>query len=476
MNEPTQLTIPIIMEDFLVSATQVSTFELCNRKWAWRYIEKVEAPSNKFAVLGVETHGHLERWLKFSIVPVVRPWSDLEALQITLEQEEKSVKLAQALIPLLPPPQAVDPNNVEIDQVFKIHYDGGTVKAIVKSDLFMPKWRDDLPTVYDHKTGGNEDYWLTPDRMVQDIQATLYAGWALTKIYTAPAVDLQWNYARTKGAIKTLPVVARVNGRAISERLGKTVETARIMEQWANSPARALDYPYNALACEAYGGCPYKDRCNLQPIDRMRSVMSQQQPITAPATRNFVNQLAGQQAPMPPPNGGYSQPGYAPQPVMQPPGPPPAPSNQMINPPSYNQAPAPQQTYPAPGPLQVPQGASMAPPQQQPQPAPQPQYAQQQLPMGPPQAPPQAPHQQYAPAPQPQYAPQQQAALPPAPPPAPQPAPQESTGKGRGRPNKVDASTPWVAFACAALSHGHQPQVAGQIADMMLTELANRNL
>lgn len=428
-------------EEFIVSATQVSTYELCPRKWAFRYINGIKAPPNKFAVLGLDTHGHLESWLRNSIVP---------------QGEDKSVKLAQALIPLLPPPQAVDPKNVELEQYFNIA--GATFN--MKVDLFMPKWGD-FPYVFDHKTGGNPDYWLkTPDDLVQDIQASLYGGWALMKSL-APEVALQWNYVRTKGAIITRPVATRIQAKHIRERLGKTVDSAHEMEAIAKSGARALDIVYDAKGCDAYGGCPYKEQCNLQPLDRVRSIMSQQQgPGLSPNTQQFLSQL----------------------------------SNGQVNPPAQPQQGFQAQPQQAPPPPQ--QGFQQAPPQQAPLFAAQPQAASPQ-PMGSfsqqpvPAAPPQPAATQAPPPPQPTGGfapqPQQQGLQAPPPPPAQQPpltqAPEQGKTNGKpGRPKKASGNDPWVAFAAAALGPALSSgvgfeqaiQSACGIADQMMEEAKKR--
>lgn len=252
----TSLSTGIVLAppDFVVSATQVSTFELCPRKWALRYIDGIESPPNKYAELGIDTHGHLEQWLRAAVVPV---------------GSDKSVQLAQALIPYLPPPQIVDPHNVELSQYYKLC--GVTFNLAV--DLFMPKWGE-RPRVFDHKTCGDLKWALTPDRLPGDVQGSLYGGWALHKM-AAPEVDLQWNYVCTKGSIKTLPVVATVTGRMVQERLGKSLESARKMRVIAESGARGMQVEYDARGCSAFGGCPHQERCNLSPQEKFQSIAAQ---------------------------------------------------------------------------------------------------------------------------------------------------------------------------------------------------------
>lgn len=312
---------PSYREDFFVSATQVSTAELCLRKWAFRYIDKIRAPPNKFAVLGVDTHGHTEKWLKGSVVPY----------------GDKSAELSQALIPLLPPPQYVDPAHVEMNQLYSfVTHD---VHFILVVDLWVPYALGGVPRVFDHKTGSNPDYWLTPETLPRDIQGSLYGAWGMHKS-GSPVVDLQWNYVKTKGAMTTKAVVARVDGPMISERLEKSVETAKLLRVVAQSGARAMDVRYDAAGCSAYGGCPYQDRCNLSPVDRVRSIMTMD-----PNTQQFFGQPPQQQPQYPQQP---QQPMFQPQPQY-----PQQPQQPMINPPPGPQALPGQQPMFAPPPQQV---------------------------------------------------------------------------------------------------------------------------
>lgn len=239
------------MSEYLVSATAVGMFEDCPRKWGWRYLEglKVQNPSAK---KGDVVHTLLEAWLKKRVMPPL----------------DEHGKLARALIPLLPPPQAVEFKHVEVEMLMSL----GGVKFIGKIDLYDQLQKP--PTIYDHKTTSDLVWALTPERMPSDIQASLYAAWGLT-YSKAEEVRLCWNYVRTKGAAKTLPVSRLVRGQDIKERVSKTIETAQEILLVEQSGCGALDVPYDASACEAYGGCPYKTNCNLSAKERMVSIMGQ---------------------------------------------------------------------------------------------------------------------------------------------------------------------------------------------------------
>ncbi|GMV17952.1 MAG: hypothetical protein AMXMBFR56_61760 [Polyangiaceae bacterium] len=476
MNAP----INIEMEPW-VSATQISTFELCNRKWAWRWLEGVKAPPNKFAQLGIDTHGKLEKWLRGNVVPSMESQhADAEHRK----RDEQAVKLAQAMIPYLPPPQAVNPNDVERDELIFVQ----DVLFIVKIDLFMPEmvsWDGVVrPRTCDHKTTGDFKWLPEASQIHYDPQAALYSAWTI--IHTGKTeIDLQWNYVRTKGAIKVEPVCATVTDAMITPRMQANVETGRQIKKLIalkERGLRALDVVHDARACDEYGGCPYQDRCGISGKERIVSIMSDIKGL--PATQQFLAGLGGSNGqPINPPAfappqqpGGFAPPqqpgGFAPP--QQPGGfaPPQQPGG--FAPPQQPGGFAPPQQPGGFAPPQQPGG--FAPPQQPGG------FAPPQQPGG--FAPPQAPQ-----APQ-QFTPPQQGFAPPAAPqqPAPtvlqqlqnpqaqQPAPAEPKGPGRPKnPKEYDLAGAWATLmsGCIVVCSGNIIQAA-QLADQALLELKAR--
>lgn len=238
--------------EYECSYTQVSTFELCNRKWAWEWLDGLRAPKSDAAAFGISGHGILERWFKFREPP----------------PPTAEGRVAQMMLKVLPAPQSVRPENVERDAGLQL----AEMRFIQGVDIWMPSF--DPPWIYDHKFTGSFDWSLTPEKMPDDVQATLYAAWALV-VSGSPVVNVQWTYGLRKGAPKAMPVRAQLTAPLIEDRVGRTVESARSMRSLLDRGARAMDVPYNPLACEAYGGCHYQDRCNLSPQDRMRAIINQ---------------------------------------------------------------------------------------------------------------------------------------------------------------------------------------------------------
>lgn len=252
------------------SASQIATAEDCLRKWAWDKIDGIKGDPNPHAQFGTATHDHLEAWLKAKTIP---PDDTPEGVT------------AQAMIPALPPPQSVNPDDVEIKFGLML----GDFEFVGYIDLWVPN-RDPRPLVCDHKTTGNLAYAKTPATLITDPQATLYGAWGMHHTNRTD-IDLLWNYGTRHKRPKVLPVLATVTADDINPRLEQTIETARTLQAIHDSGVPAKDVPYDAAACEKYGGCPYRDRCNLTPQEILRSHMANEK-----TKGNFLAELRAKKA------------------------------------------------------------------------------------------------------------------------------------------------------------------------------------
>lgn len=239
--------------DWRYSASQIDTYEMCERKWAWKYIDGVYTEPTAAAALGTEIHSRLEDWFGKKEVPA----------------DDKAGVVAQAMIPLLPAPHLATKKNIEREFQLKIEdlYFTGLI------DLVIP---GEVPTILDHKTTSDLRWAKTREGLSDDVQATLYAYWAFIH-FKSPAVNLQWTYGVTRGTPHATIVDRVVTKREIEPRIIKSLQSAEEMDLIRRSDVQAIDVSYNASACEAFGGCPFKEKCNLNAKERMMAIMSQGQ-------------------------------------------------------------------------------------------------------------------------------------------------------------------------------------------------------
>jgi hypothetical protein len=90
-------------------------------------------------------------------------------------------------------------------------------------------------------------------------------------------VDLNWLYMRTQDAPKVKPVRLRVHAEHVFKQFDEIEATGLEMleahkafdaDPHAHGP---LSLKPNVDACDAYGGCPYRDKCNLSPKEIIES-------------------------------------------------------------------------------------------------------------------------------------------------------------------------------------------------------------
>lgn len=129
------------------------------------------------------------------------------------------------------------------------------------------------PVVCDFKTTGNWKYAKTPEQLATDVQAQLYATWAM---YTTKSevVDLVWIYFATKGPRKAKRVHLRVHSDHVAEQFSAINDTAIEMYGVRQSCSDPLELPPTLSMCAAYGGCPYQANCNLSPSQKADVVLS----------------------------------------------------------------------------------------------------------------------------------------------------------------------------------------------------------
>lgn len=280
---PPPMSSPIV---FSYSASQLETFADCPRKWGFEKIEGLSKPPSKSAELGEAIHTQLEnhllgKGLDFSVS--LPAWTGVGV----------SAELAATALHLLPPP-----GTVQVESKFDRVKLGG--------NLFTGRidWLHNDPealVIGDHKSTSDIRAWSKSAEVLRgDIQANIYAKYALDILRPdLDRVHLQWTYIQTKGPRLALPVTLTLSRPEVDSRFAEIDAQADVMTEARAQVSTALELPFNADACEKYGGCPFQGKCNLSPLHRMKSVMSQgsemfsklsqfQQSSGGPAMSNFA--------------------------------------------------------------------------------------------------------------------------------------------------------------------------------------------
>jgi CRISPR/Cas system-associated exonuclease Cas4 (RecB family) len=356
------------------SATQIETFALCPRKWAWRKIAGIEVEPKASTQLGKDMHAQLETWLR-----------DAKPLDLTTEAGQ----IAMSGLHHLPTPGTP---GMEIEKEFRLEIFNHVIIGFKDFEI-LDRWFDNrrIPLVSDHKSTKDFRWSKSVDDLRTDFQACIYAAEAMIRANTQEC-DLQWTYYKTTGSRASQPVRLRVTRDSVTPTLERAKKLCDDMALIHRSGVQAHEVPINPTACEAFGGCEYQNLCNLTPQERIGAIMTQQakqdmflEKLKARTSENGINPPPMQPVGTPPTpvlnpaTGQWEIPQAAPPPQPQM-APPPAPPQVVLDPQTGNWV-----MQPMPGPLmppaQVPAAQITAPPLQ----APPPQMA---LPQMAPQAPP----------------------------------------------------------------------------------------
>lgn len=249
----------------LVSATQISNYDDCKRKWVWRSIAKIESEQHPSAKLGTEVHEQLELYLREGR---------------TFDYSRDSGYIAASGLAFLPAPLTP---GLELERHFddlpspswRTHAFGyqGYLDMYHRESRVMPGLPEGvvgIPLVSDFKTTSNLRYAKSESRLATDVQAIIYATWALRET-RADAVDLAWIYMQTRNARKAVRRHLRVLAPHVIDQFKRIDERAVGMHELKAAlasvdPAKAaFEVEPNIDMCDEYGGCPYRANCNLAP-------------------------------------------------------------------------------------------------------------------------------------------------------------------------------------------------------------------
>ena len=280
----------------LVSASQVTLYRECSRKWAWKYIAKIEPPQSAAAALGDEI--------------------DSEQLQPYLTEgrsfdfTRESGYIAAAGLAYLPAPKHP---GLEVQKHFVLpaataRNPDGSARFGYQGylDLWLPSGgAPDLPpapaslvvpVVQDFKSTGDLRWAKKESALAVDVQANLYATWAMYET-GARVVDLVWLYFQTRGVKKVKRTHLRVHADQVEEQfvaIDRTaVEMLDVRDSITDPESAPLALPPNVEMCEQYGGCPYRSRCNLSPAQVVDSFAAKAAALTGTTRKELTMSSPG---------------------------------------------------------------------------------------------------------------------------------------------------------------------------------------
>ncbi len=252
-----------------VSASQISTWRGCMRKWAYQRLRpKVK---NEWAEFGDRVHKILENWLQFGIVP------DLNT---------REGACAFAGLHYLPmPPQ------VGVERTFEFMF-GGVVYT-GRIDLLYGYRPQVSVCVEDHKSTGDLKWAKTTEQLQDDPQWITY-GTFVAESLDVPLVVGQWVWYERPTASKparSMDVAIAESRETLRARFAVQhhlhvipLATSRACmpadnvqrEWWIDSHPRVPNAGHRDSECAKYKGCEFRCEClgAMSPLDRMTAALA----------------------------------------------------------------------------------------------------------------------------------------------------------------------------------------------------------
>jgi len=232
------------MSDFKISPSQLKTaFHSetgCIRKWAFNKIEGQRSPPTAATTLGTNVHAVAEDYLNLGTVPNL---------------STKPGKIFASGIHLLPDRKLV----TGVEKNFNLRFsDTVTFHGIVDFA------GDDF--IGDHKTTSNFRYALTPEELVTDYQGVLYGMAHATdrNLGLTEKFKLIWVYYLTRGKPQARRVQIETNRVQLERTYFPLAEKAEQLVKLKNTVESALEVEPNYSACGAFGGCPFRNKCESE--------------------------------------------------------------------------------------------------------------------------------------------------------------------------------------------------------------------
>lgn len=252
-----------------VSVSQVDTFSKCPRKWFYNSILKIRQPETRSQRLGTEFHAILEN---YTLTGELRP-PDPEF--------PEALEMAQAALDHIPK-HGTKQGLMAEHEFWLDTYEGGP-KWMGYIDLVIPDVEigpDEIKEhpvpvgkailgaeLDDYKSRSDHKYNKTPEELLEDTQFGAYAKWAFScsdyEFIRAKHINVN-----TRGRKKAVPISV-VLTRAQAEKIWqRDLEKVRKMAYWAEVAPDADFVPPNTSHCNEYGGCFYRDKCGVEPVQK----------------------------------------------------------------------------------------------------------------------------------------------------------------------------------------------------------------
>lgn len=253
------------MSSYRWSASQISTYRDCPRKWFFGSVLKLPRKANAFAALGSYIHKRLEEYLDDGTLP------GGSGIAISITKPDGTVKeyTHDQILGIMLPGLVHLPAPGEAQTEIRLDMDLGELGTMIGYvDLVFDE--DGIPCIGDHKTTGNFRYAMKEEDLYDDVQCTIYSVYRLEST-GAEYIRCRWIYYSTgKPKAKKVQVMRSLTDTA--KPWQSILDSVTEMKAIRDSGCEVSEVKYQVDACEKYGGCPFNKNCGLTPMQKMRSM------------------------------------------------------------------------------------------------------------------------------------------------------------------------------------------------------------
>lgn len=222
-----------------VSASQITTFRDCPRKWYLNKIVGLQSPSTSATELGSQVHATLEAYL--------RGEADV------IGTEDEIGEIARSGAEHLP----MRGEHLEIELSLEDHMPLQDAPVLVKGFVDLIDHSND--EIIDHKTSGNKRYTKSARELKINVQLMMYAEAYFQRFPEKKKVTLTHIYygTRSRWTKRVSVTVTRAHVLAQWEAIKSTIN--EMLDASCAPDASAVHAEYDS--CSKYGGCPFRGAC-----------------------------------------------------------------------------------------------------------------------------------------------------------------------------------------------------------------------
>lgn len=232
------------------SPSQLETFTRCQRKWWFEKIAGLRSPSTPRQEYGQLLHKQLENWVNTGVDP----------------EDPRATAAKNALTKIYPDDMQRPLHRQSLRTEGEIHLalppaPTGEARRMI-GFVDVADFSGSVPAIWDWKSRSDvKRYAMAEHEVLTDVQMTIYGWYALAQLPAADRVRLGLVYFQNNGAVRERVVSVETTRAHLAEQWQAHLRTIDGMEV-ARLQTEAATVSPNLSACNDFGGCPHRARCN----------------------------------------------------------------------------------------------------------------------------------------------------------------------------------------------------------------------